>query len=80
MDAAKCSVCGGPTEAGYLVTSNGSGLFWAHDAPDARFRPKGLEVLVGTSFGGTFSAHLAGIRCASCATVTVRLGTPAKAP
>ena len=73
MDAAKCSVCGGPTDAGFLVTSNGSGLFWAHDAPDARLRPRGLEVVVGTRFEGTFSAHLPGVRCAGCGTILLRL-------
>jgi len=73
MVAGKCGVCGGPTEAGYLATSNGSGLFWAHDASTDRLRPKGLEVLVGTSFGGTFSASLAGVRCASCGTLTLKV-------
>jgi hypothetical protein len=68
MSTAKCASCGGPTEPGYLVTSNGSGLFWAHDAPDDRLRPKGLEVVVGTRFGGTFSAHMVGARCRSCGT------------
>jgi len=73
MGAAKCGVCGGPIEAGYLATSNGSGLFWAREPANARLRPKGLEVLVGTSFGGTFSANLPGVRCASCGTVTIKL-------
>jgi len=73
MDAGKCAVCGGPTESGYVATSNGSGLFWAHDAPTARFRPKGLEVLVGTKFGGTFSANLPGVRCAGCGTILLHL-------
>jgi len=73
MGEAKCAVCGGPVEAGYLATSNGSGLFWAHDAPDARLRPKGLEVLVGTAFGGSFSANLPGTRCPRCGTVLVQL-------
>jgi len=73
MGAAKCTACGGPTDEGFLVTSNGSGLFWAHDAPDARPRPGGLEVVVGTRFGGTFSAHLAGARCPACGTLTLRL-------
>jgi len=76
MDAAKCTVCGGPTEKGYLSTSNGSGLFWAHDAPSARLRPKGLEVLVGTGFGGTFSANLPGVRCSGCGTIVLRLPKP----
>jgi hypothetical protein len=73
MSAAKCGVCGGPTEAGYLTTSNGSGLFWAHDAPTSRLRPKGLEVLVGTGFGGNYSASLPAVRCAGCGTLLVRL-------
>ncbi len=73
MVAGKCTVCGGPTETGYLVTSNGSGLFWAHDAPESRARPKGLEVLVGTRFGGTYSANLPGVRCPKCATLLLRL-------
>lgn len=73
MGAATCTACGGPTEAGYLVTSNGSGLFWAHDAPSARLRPKGLEVLVGTGFGGTFSASLTGVRCPACGTLVLRI-------
>ena len=72
MDAAKCTVCGGPTVAGFLSTSNGSGLFWAHDAPNARLRPKGLEVLVGTGFGGTFSANLAGSRCSACGSIVLK--------
>ena len=78
MGAAKCTVCGGPTDAGYLATSNGSGLFWAHDAPSSRLRPKGLEVVVGTSFGGTFSASLPGARCPKCGTLTLRLPGPGK--
>ncbi len=73
MAAGKCGACGGPTDAGYLATSNGSGLFWAHDAPTLRLRPKGLEVLVGTGFGGNFSASLAATRCAHCGTLLVQL-------
>jgi len=73
MAAAKCTACGGPAEAGYLATSNGSGLFWAHDAPSSRLRPKGLEVLVGTGFGGTYSASLPGTRCPACGTLTLKL-------
>ncbi len=69
MTAVTCPVCGKPAEAGFLSTSNGSGLFWAHDAPTARLRPNGLEVLVGTGFGGTFSASLPGVRCGSCGAV-----------
>jgi hypothetical protein len=76
MEAGKCATCGKPTDAGFLVTSNGSGLFWAHDAPNDRLRPKGLEVLVGTGFGGTFSAHLPGARCANCGTVLLQLPKP----
>ena len=73
MTEGRCGVCGGPTEAGYVVTSNGSGLFWSHEPSSARLRPKGLEVLVGTSFGGTFSAHLAGSRCPACSTILLAL-------
>jgi hypothetical protein len=76
MAAGKCASCGGALEAGYVTTSNGSGLFWAHDAPEARLRPKGLEVLVGTKFGGTFSANLPGQRCAACGTILLRLAKP----
>jgi hypothetical protein len=63
-------------EAGFVATSNGSGLFWAHEASASRFRPKGLEVLVGTGFGGTYSANLPGLRCPKCNTVLLSL--PAK--
>lgn len=73
MEGTKCPVCGGAAEDGYLATSNGSGLFWAHDAPTARFRPKGLEVLVGTGFGVTFSASLPGVRCTHCGTLVLKL-------
>jgi Domain of unknown function (DUF6487) len=71
MASSKCAVCGQPADAGYLSTSNGSGLFWAHDAPSSRLRPKGLEVLVGTGFGGTYSANLPGVRCSSCGTIVL---------
>lgn len=71
MVASTCAVCGKPAESGYLTTSNGSGLFWAKDASSARLRPKGLEVLVGTGFGGTFSANLPGVRCGSCGTIVL---------
>ena len=73
MAGSKCPTCGGPLEAGFVATSNGSGLFWAHSAPPTRFRPKDLEVLVPTEFGGWFSANLPGVRCGKCRTVTVRL-------
>jgi len=73
MPESKCSVCGGPLEAGFVATTNGSGLFWAHDAESSRFRPKGLEVLVPTQFGVTSSANLAGERCPHCHTITLRL-------
>jgi len=68
-----CSVCGGPLENGFLATSNGSGLFWSHEAADSRLRPKGLEVIVGTRFSGTYSANVAGARCPKCRTILVRL-------
>ena len=73
MADSTCRTCGGPLENGFVATSNGSGLFWAHEATAARLRPKGLEVLVGTGFGGTYSANLPGDRCANCGTILVRL-------
>jgi Domain of unknown function (DUF6487) len=73
MPEAKCSVCGGPLEAGFVATTNGSGLFWAREEAETRFRPKGLEVLVPTEFGITSSANLPGQRCAHCQTVLVQL-------
>ncbi len=78
MAETHCSVCKGPLEAGFLSTTNGSGLFWAHEASSRRFRPKGLEVLVGTGFEGTYSANLPGERCRTCGTILVRLpsGSP----
>jgi hypothetical protein len=57
-----------------VATSNGSGLYWSHEASSSRFRPKGLEVLVGTGFGGTYSANLPGGRCAKCNTILLALG------
>jgi len=72
----KCATCGGPLEAGFVATSNGSGLFWAHESTTNRFRPTGLEVLVGTRFGGTYSANLPGLRCTKCNTVLLDLGRP----
>ncbi len=76
MPDAKCAVCGGPLVDGYISTSNGSGLFWAHDHPAARLRPVGLEVLVPTAFGGTFSASLPGQRCDKCRTILVQTSPP----
>lgn len=73
MSNAVCAVCGGPLEDGFVATSNGSGLFWTHQASTARFRPKGLDVLVGTGFGGTFSANLPGRRCDRCHTILLSL-------
>lgn len=73
MSGGRCAVCGGPTESGFVTTTNGSGLFWADQASSARFRPTGLEVLVGTGFGGAFSANLPGTRCATCNTVLLAL-------
>ncbi|MCI4360301.1 MAG: hypothetical protein L3J91_01215 [Thermoplasmata archaeon] len=69
----KCATCGGPLEDGFVSTTNGSGIYWAREAATSRLRPKGLEVLVGTGFMGTYSANLPGRRCASCQTVLVRL-------
>jgi hypothetical protein len=68
-----CATCGGPLESGFVATTNGSGIYWAHQATDTRLRPKGLEVLVPTGFMGTYSANLAGGRCPKCQTVLVRL-------
>ena len=73
MSGGKCAVCGGPLEAGFVATSNGSGLFWSLQSTSSRFRPKGLEVLVGTGFGGTYSANLPGQRCAHCRTILLAL-------
>ncbi len=75
MAEAKCATCGGPLEPGYIATSNGSGLYWSHEAIAARLRPKGLEVLVGTGFGGNYSANLPGSRCRACNTILVSLAT-----
>jgi hypothetical protein len=77
MSNAKCSVCGGPLESGFVTTTNGSGLFWAHQSASTRFRPKGLEVLVGTQFGGTYSANLPGQRCPKCQTILLSV-TPGR--
>jgi Domain of unknown function (DUF6487) len=73
MPESKCTVCDGPLEAGYVTSTNGSGLFWSHEKTDSRFRPTGLEVLVPTGFGGTYSANLAGQRCPHCKTVLLSL-------
>ncbi len=56
-----------------MTTTNGSGLEWALERSESRFRPKGLEVLVPTGFGGTYSANLPGQRCASCKTILLAL-------
>ncbi len=74
MGEAKCASCGGPIEDGFVATTNGSGLYWAHQASESRLRPKGLEVLVPTGFGGTYSANVAATRCTACRTITIRLG------
>jgi hypothetical protein len=68
-----CSTCGGPLEKGFLSTTNGSGLFWSHDAAPARLRPAGLEVVVPTGFMGTYSANIAGERCRQCGTILLRV-------
>ncbi len=73
MSGSSCSVCGGPLEEGFVATTNGSGLYWGHEASSSRFRPRGLEVIVGTGFGGTYSANLPGTRCAKCGTILLRL-------
>ncbi len=74
MADAKCATCGGPVETGFVATTNGSGLYWAHEASASRLRPKGLEVLVPTEFGGTYSANAPAIRCTRCRTITIALG------
>ncbi len=73
MSDEKCATCGGPLVAGFISTTNGSGLEWAREATDRRLRPKGLEVLVPTGFQGTFSANLPGLRCEHCRTILVKL-------
>ncbi len=78
MPDARCAVCGGPLESGFVTTSNGSGLFWSKESAPARLRPTGLEVLVGTRFGGTYSASLSGARCAKCRTVLLALPSGSK--
>lgn len=77
MSNSKCAVCGGPLEDGFVATTNGSGLFWSRQASASRFRPKGLEILVGTGFGGTYSANLPGQRCGTCHTILLRLSASA---
>ena len=73
MPDSKCPVCGGPVEAGFVATTNGSGLFWSRQSTSTRLRPKGLEVIVGTGFGGTYSANLPGLKCAKCRTILLSL-------
>lgn len=73
MAAGKCATCGGPLDRGFLSTTNGSGIFWAHEGATRRLRPKGLEVLVPTGFMGTYSANLPGDRCPKCQTVLLHL-------
>jgi hypothetical protein len=76
MPENKCPNCGAALEAGFISTSNGSGLFWSHESQSMRLRPKDQEVLVPTKFGGTYSANLPGERCRACSTILVR--TPPK--
>lgn len=73
MTDGQCATCGGTLESGFVSTSNGSGLYWSHEAATARLRPKGLEVLVPTGFMGTYSANLSGGRCPKCQTILLRL-------
>jgi hypothetical protein len=73
MAESTCRTCGGPLEAGFISTTNGSGLLWAHEKAESRLRPKGLEVLVPTGFSGTYSANLPGLRCRTCHTILVSL-------
>ncbi|HYK92650.1 MAG TPA: PF20097 family protein [Thermoplasmata archaeon] len=74
MADVKCTTCGGPLETGFVTTTNGSGLFWAHESTESRLRPKGLEVLVPTGFMGTYSANAAAQRCRACGTITLKIG------
>lgn len=69
----KCATCGGPVEHGFISTTNGSGIFWSHDALNSRLRPHGLEVLVPTGFMGTYSANAPATRCAHCRTILISL-------
>jgi len=66
-----CERCGAPMEAGFLSTSNGSGLFWSQEATSHRLRPSGLEIVVPTGFMGTYSANLRGHRCRKCGTIVL---------
>jgi Domain of unknown function (DUF6487) len=72
MAPSKCGTCGGPLEAGFLATTNGSGLFWATESSATRLRPRGLEVIVPTQFMGSSSANVPGERCRACGTILVR--------
>ncbi len=73
MAQGTCAVCKGPLTSGFVTTTNGSGLYWAREASSMRTRPKGLEVLVGTGFQGSYSANLPGLRCANCQTIVLSL-------
>ncbi|HEV2519163.1 MAG TPA: PF20097 family protein [Thermoplasmata archaeon] len=73
MSETRCTNCGGSLEPGFVSTTNGSGLFWSHEANATRLRPKGLEVLVPTGFQGTYSANISGLRCPACSTILLRL-------
>ena len=73
MSETRCANCGGLLDAGFVSTTNGSGLFWSHEASASRLRPTGLEVLVPTGFQGTYSANLPGLRCPACSTILLRL-------
>ncbi|MCI4331972.1 MAG: hypothetical protein L3K19_09045 [Thermoplasmata archaeon] len=76
MSEEKCADCGAPLDAGFLSTTNGSGLYWSHDASSTRLRPVGLEVVVGTGFSGTYSANLGGTRCTGCGAIHLRRKKP----
>ena len=73
MTSSSCPSCGGPREAGFLSTTNGSGLFWSHSDASRRLCPTDLEVLVPTGFMGTYSANLPGEFCRKCGTIALRL-------
>ena len=68
-----CPRCNGPMEEGFVVTTNGSGLYWSKEEAHRRLRPHGLEVLVPTEFGGAYSATARARRCPVCRAIDLRL-------
>jgi hypothetical protein len=73
VDDQHCPYCGTAWEAGFLATSNGSGLFWSKESHETRLRPKGLEILVGTEFTGAYSANASASRCRNCGTIVLHV-------